>query len=44
MTIRTLAVLAFAALLGIGAVTVKAHAYTNCNTSCFGNSCTTTCY
>ena len=43
MTIRTLAAFAFAALLGIGAITVqKAHAY-NCLTTCSGNSCYTTC-
>ena len=35
---------AFAALLGIGALTATARAYT-CNTYCYtANSCTTTCF
>lgn len=44
MTIRTLAVFAFAALLGVGALTATAHAYTSCTTSCYYNTCTTNCY
>ena len=45
MAIRTLAAIAFAALLGVGAaVTVKpAHAYT-CWTSCAYGTCMTNCY
>lgn len=44
MAIKTLAAIAFAALIGVGAVTVKpAHAYT-CTTTCIGNTCYTNCF
>ena len=43
MAIRTLTALALVAMFGIGAITVKAHAYT-CTTFCSYNSCTTNCF
>ena len=38
LTIAALAVIAIALTAQV------AGAYQNCNTSCYGNSCTTTCY
>ena len=43
MAIRTLTALALAVMVGIAALAVPAEART-CNTYCYGNSCTTTCF
>lgn len=43
MTTKTLAAIALAALLGIGALTATANAYMRCTTTCFAGTCTTTC-
>ena len=38
-----LALAALAAML-VGGIAFEAHAHTSCTTSCFGNTCTTTCF
>lgn len=43
-TKRLALIAAFAALLGIGALTATANAWTSCTTNCYGNTCTRTCY
>ena len=35
---------AFVALLGLTAIATTASAYTSCTTTCYGNTCTRTCF
>lgn len=34
----------FALLLGIAAIATTASAYSSCTTTCYGNTCTRTCF
>jgi hypothetical protein len=43
-TKRLALIAAFAFLLGVGALTATASAWTSCTTNCYGNTCTRTCY
>jgi hypothetical protein len=40
---KTLALLA-ALLMGTATIAATAHAYTSCTTTCYGNTCTRTCF
>lgn len=44
MATRILAALALALFLGAGVLAMKAEAYTNCTTNCYGYGNSRTCY